>query len=148
MRKTILDPGDDSDHPVERILPIPQLIRLSKKKAKTHNCTICLKTGHNEVHCDKYCCEYCNCIGAGHLPIKCPVFLDAPVIPIPSTSTQPPRPTPPPSYFGSCNPYLNPIVPGDIPRDAYDDGHFDDNYVENDTYCDDYCPEVEHNMDT
>ena len=90
---------DDPDHPVER--PSPVISQLSKKKSKTHDCTICQKTGHDEVHCDWYCCEYCNLIGAGHLPIECPVFLAASVIPIPSISTQLPRPTPLPSYSGN-----------------------------------------------
>jgi len=98
-RKTILNLNDDPDHPVER--SPPTIFRLSKKKSKTHDCTICQKTGHDEVHCDWYYCEYCNLIRVGHLPIKCPVFLAAPVIPIPSTSTQLPRPTPPPSYSGN-----------------------------------------------
>jgi len=146
--RTILNLNKNSDHPIERTLTTTsRLTRLSKKKAKTHSCTICHKTGHDEVHCDNYCCEYCNCIGAGHLPIECLVFLDAPVIPIPSMSIQPPKLTPPPSYFSNRFSY-NRIVPGDIPHNSYDDGHFDDDYVENDTYCDDYCPEAEHNMDT
>jgi len=145
-RKTIIDLSDDPDHPVER--PSPIIFQLSKKKSKTHDCTICQKTGHDKVHCDWYCCEYCNLIGAGHLPIECPAFLAAPVIPIPSTSTQPLRPTPPPSYSGNRIRYLNQIVPGDIPHNAYNDGHFDDDYVENDIYCDDWCPKAEHNMDT
>jgi len=113
-RKTVINLSDDPDHPIEQ--PPPTISRLSKKKSKTHNCTIC--------------------------------YLAAPVIPIPSTSTQPPRPTPPPSYSSNHTQYLNQIIPGDIPHNAYDDGHFDDDYVENDTYCDDWCPEAEHNMDT
>jgi len=145
-RKTILDLSDDPDHPVE--WPPPTISRLSKKKSKTHDCTICQKTGHDEVRSDWYCCEYCNLIGVGHLPIECPVFLAAPVISISSISNQPPRPTPPPSYSGNCIQYLNQIVPSDISHNAYDDGDFDDDYVENDTYCDDWCPEAEHNMDT
>jgi len=145
-RKTILDLSDDPDHPIEQASPT--ISRLSKKKSKTHNCTICQKTGYDEVHYDWYCCEYCNLIGVGHLPIECPVFLAAPVISIPSTSNQPPRSTPPPSYSGNRTQYLNWIVPGDIPHNAYDDGHFNDDYVKNDTYCDDWCPEAEHNMDT
>jgi len=76
-RKTIIDLSDDPDHPIER--PSPVISRLSKKKSKTHDCTICQKTGHDEVHCDWYCCEYCNLIRVGHLPIECPVFLAAPV---------------------------------------------------------------------
>ena len=145
-RKTVLDLSDDPDHPVE--WPPSTISWLSKKKLKTHDCTICQKTGHDEVHCDWYCCEYCNLIRVGHLPIECPVFLAAPVIPIPSTSTQLPRPTPPSSYSGNHTRYLNQIVPGNIPYNAYDDGHFDDDYVENDTYCDDWCPKAKHNMDT
>ena len=113
-----------------------------------HDCTICQKTRHDKVHCDWYCCEYCNLIRVGHLPIECPVFLAAPVIPIPLTSTQPPRPTPPPSYFSNHTQYLNQIVPGDIPHDAYNDGHFDNDYVENDTYCNDWCLKTKHNMNT
>jgi len=143
-RKTILDLSDDSDYPIERASPT--ISQLSKKKSKTYDCTICHKTRHDEVHCDWYCCEYCNLIEVGHLPIECPVFLAASVIPIPSTSTQPPRPTPFPSYFGNCTRYLNQIVPDDIPHDAYDDSHFDDDYIKNNTYCDDWCPEAKHNM--
>ena len=117
---------------------------VSKKKSKTHDCTICQKTRHNEVHCDWYCCEYCNLIGVGHLLVECPVFLAAPVVPIPLPSTHPPRPTPPPSYFGNRTRCLNQTVPGDTSHNAYDDN----NYIENDTYCDDWCPEAKHNMDT
>ena len=102
-----------------------------------HDCIICQKTGHDEVHCDWYCCKYCNLIRIGHLPIECLVFLAAPVISIPLTSIQPPRPTPPPSYFGNRTRNLNQIVPGNIPCDTYNDGHFDNDYVENDTYYDD-----------
>jgi len=145
-RNTILNLSDDPDHPIEQAPPT--IFWLSKKKSKTHDCTICQKTRHDEVHCDWYCCEYCNLIRVGHLPIECPVFLAAPVIPIPSTSTQPPRPTPPPSYSGNCTWYLNQIVSGNISCNAYDDSHFDDDYVKNDTYCDNWCPEAEHNMDT
>ena len=145
-RKTVLDLSDDPDHPIKQAPPT--ISQLSKKKSKMHDCTICQKTGHDKVHCDWYCCKYCNLIGVGHLPIECPVFLAAPVIPIPLTSAQPPRPTPPSSYFSNCTRYLNQIVPGDIPYNAYDDGYFDNDYVKNDTYCDDWCPEAEHNMDT
>jgi len=138
--KTILNFSDNPDHPIEQAPPT--ISQLSKKKSKTHDCTICQKTGHDKVHCDWYCCEYCNLIGVGHLPIECPVFLAAPAIPIPSTSIQLPRPTPPPSYSGNHTRYLNWIIPGDIPCNAYDDGYFDDNYIKNDTYCDGWCPEV------
>jgi len=145
-RKTILDLSDDPDHPIERA---PSTIsQFSKKKSRTHNCTICQKTGHNKVHCNWYCCKYCNLIGVGHLSIECPVFLAAPVIPIPLTSVQPPRPTPLPSYFGNHTRYLNRIIPGNISHDAYDNSHFNDNYIKNDTYCDDWCPKAKHNMDT
>ena len=82
------------------------------------------------------------------LPIEYPVFLAAPVIHIPSTSTQLPRPSPPPSYFSNHIWYLNQIVPGDIPYDAYNDGHFDDDYIKNDTYCDNWCPKAKYNMNT
>jgi len=113
-----------------------------------HDCIICQKTGHDEVHCDWYCCKYCNLIRIGHLPIECLVFLAAPVISIPLTCTQLPRQTPPPSYSGNCIQYLNRIVSSDIPHNAYNNGHFDNDYVENDTYCDDWCPKAEHNMNT
>ena len=145
-RKTILDLSDDPDHPVEQAPS--NISRLSKKKSKMHNCTICHKTRHDEVHCNWYCCEHCNLIRVWHLPIECPVFLTTLIIPIPSTSAQPPRPTPLPSYFGEHIWYLNQIIPGDIPRNGYNDSHFDDDYVKNDTYCDDWCPEAKHNMDT
>jgi len=98
-RKTIFDLSDDPDHPIER--SPPTIFQLFKKKLKTHDCTICQKTGHDKVHCNWYCCEYCNLIRVGHLPTECPVFLAVPVIPIPSTSTQLPRPTPSPSYSGN-----------------------------------------------
>ena len=86
-RKTILDLSDDPDHSVEQTSST--ISWLSKKKSKTHDCTICYKTGHNEVHCNWYCCKHCNLIGVRHLPIECPVFLTAPIIPIHLTSTQP-----------------------------------------------------------
>jgi len=41
-RKTILNLSDDPDHPVEQ--SPPTISRLSKKKSKTHYCTICQKT--------------------------------------------------------------------------------------------------------
>jgi len=134
--------------PQWRPRPSPTISRLSKKKLKTHDCTICHKTGYDEVHCNWYCCKYCNLIGVEHLPIECPVFLAASVIPIPSTSIQPLRPTPPPSYSGNHTQYLNRIISSNIPHNAYDNGHFDNDYVKNDTYCDDWCSETEHNMDT
>jgi len=145
-RKTILDLSNDPDHPVE--WASSTISWLSKKKLKTHNCTICQKTRYDKVHCNWYCYKYCNFIRVRHLPIKYPVFLAASVIPILLTSTHPPRPTPPSFYLSNHTRYLNQIVPGNIPHDAYNDGHFDDDYIENDTYCDDWCPEAKHNMDT
>ena len=142
---TILDLSNDSDHPVEQApATISQLL---KKKSKMHDCTIWHKTRYDEVHCDWYCCKHCNLIRVGHLLIECLVFLVLSVILIPLTSAQPPRPTPPPSYFSNCIWYLNQIFSGDIPQNVYDDGHFDDNYIKNNTYCDDWCPEAKHNMD-
>jgi len=144
-RKTVLNLSNGPDHPIE--WASPTISQLSKKKSKMHDCTICQKTGHDQVHFDWYCCKYCNIIRVGHLQIECLVFLAAPVIPIPSTSTQSPRPTPLPSYFGNHTQYLNQIIPSDIPCDAYDDDHFDNDYIKNDTYCDDWCPEAKNNMD-
>ena len=144
-RNTILNLSNDPDHPIEQAPPT--ISQLSKKKLKTHDCTICQKTGYDEVHCNWYCCEYCNLIGVGHLLIECPVFLATPVISIHSTSAQPPRPMPPPSYFSNCTRYLNRIIPGDIPHDTYNNGHFDNDYIDNDIYCDEWCPKAKHNMD-
>jgi len=110
-RKIVLDLSNDPDHPIEQAPPT--ISRLSKKKLKTHDCTICHRTRHDKVHCDWYCCKHCNLIRVEHLSIECLVFLAAPVVPIPSTSTQPSRPTPPSSYFGNWTRYLNQIVPSD-----------------------------------
>ena len=97
--RTIIDLSSDSDNPIERMPNTPFITRETPTRAKTHDCTVCEKRGHDEVHCRQYHCEYCQRSAPKHLLVKCPEFLKNESLPIPSTLAQtksPQHDTPPP----------------------------------------------------
>ena len=70
-RRTIINLSDDSDKPVEHIPDEPFITKETRQRAKTHNCTVCNRRGHDEVHCYRYQCKFCHGNAPGHLPSEC-----------------------------------------------------------------------------
>ena len=143
--RTIIDLSSDSDNPVEGMPNTSFVTRETPAHAQTHDCTVCGKRGHDEVHCHWYHCKYCQCSAPKHLPVECPNFLKKETLPIPSTSvqTKPPRhDTPPPQWHILTPPIFNYTPARDANGDPYDDGNcceWIDNYLNE---------EAEHNMAT
>jgi len=50
-RRTIINLSDNSDKPIEHIPTEPFITREIRRQAKTHDCMVCNKLGHDEVHC-------------------------------------------------------------------------------------------------
>jgi len=70
-RRTVINLSNDSDKPIEHIPTEPFITRETKRRAKTHNCTVCNKQGHDKVHCHNYQCKFCHDNAPGYLPAEC-----------------------------------------------------------------------------
>jgi len=70
-RRTVINLCNNPDKPVEHIPMEPFIIRETRRRAKTHDCTVCNKQGHNKVHCHNYQCKFCHDTAPGHLPTGC-----------------------------------------------------------------------------
>jgi len=70
-RRTIINLCDNPDKPIEHIPTEPFITRETRRRAKTHDCTVCNKRGHDEVHCHNYQCKFCHDTAPGHLPAEC-----------------------------------------------------------------------------
>ena len=70
-RRTVINLSDDSDKSIEYIPNEPFIIRETRQRVKTHDCTICNRQEHNEVHCYRYQCKFCHSDAPGHLLSKC-----------------------------------------------------------------------------
>jgi len=70
-RRTVINLCNNPDKPIEHIPTEPFITRETRRQAKTHDCTICNKQGHDEVHCHNYQCKFCHDIAPGHLPAEC-----------------------------------------------------------------------------
>jgi len=62
-RRTIINLSNDPDEPF--------ITKETRQQAKTHDCTICHRRGHDEVHCYHYQCKFCHIDAPGHLPSDC-----------------------------------------------------------------------------
>jgi len=70
-RRTVINLSDDSDKPIKHIPTKPFITRKTRRQAKTHDCTVCNKQGHDKVHCHHYQCKFCHNDAPGHLPAEC-----------------------------------------------------------------------------
>jgi len=70
-RRTVINLCNNPDKPVEHIPTEPFITRETRRQAKTHDCTVCNKQGHDEVHCYNYQCKFCHDTAPGYLPAEC-----------------------------------------------------------------------------